>query len=75
MHHSKTIAESGKPGIIELYNSTKPGVDSLDQKCTIYSCQCKTRRWPLTVFYAMLDISRVNAFVLFKCANVNSKVS
>ncbi|KAJ4430617.1 hypothetical protein ANN_19206 [Periplaneta americana] len=33
MHHDSSIAENGKPEIIEDWNRTKGEVDSLDQKC------------------------------------------
>ena len=31
-HQSDNFVESGKPEIVELYNETKAGVDSVDQK-------------------------------------------
>lgn len=66
MHHSNEIDQSTKkPEIIMFYNTTKGGVDALDEKCTIYSAQRRSRRWPLTIFYALLNISLVNAQVLF----------
>lgn len=64
MHHNDNVAESGKPEIIEFYNETKGGVDALDQKCMNYTCQRRTRRWPMAIFGAMLDMSRVNSYVL-----------
>lgn len=67
MHHGKAIdAATGKPEIIAYYNSTKGGVDSLDQKCANYACNRRTRRWPMAVFFAVLNISTVNAFVLYQ---------
>ena len=75
MHHTKHIEESGKPEIIELYNTTKSGVDSLDQKVANYTVHRRTRRWPLAIFYALLDIAGVNAHVLFTSEDSNSKVA
>ena len=37
MHSLPSLENSGKPEIIEFYNSTKGGVDALDQMCAIYS--------------------------------------
>ena len=52
MHHTNIVNQhSKKPEINEFYNSTKTGVDSLDQKCATYSCNRKSRRWPLTIFF------------------------
>lgn len=68
MHHTAEIDDNQTPEIINFYNSTKGGVDALDQKCAVYSCQRRTRRWPMAVFGAILDISRVNAHVLLLSA-------
>nr|CAH7731633.1 unnamed protein product [Callosobruchus chinensis] len=66
MHHTDLVnKESNKPEINEFYNSTKSGVDSLGQKCASYSCNKKSRRWPLTMFFAMLNISTVNSRRLY----------
>ena len=54
-----------KPNMILDYNSTKGGVDTLDQMVRQYSCKRKTRRWPLALFMNILDIASYNAYVLF----------
>jgi hypothetical protein len=48
----------------------KAGVDTIDQMTRTYSCKRKTRRLPLVVFY-MLDISAINAYVIWKALNPN----
>lgn len=66
MHHSNTVDEaSKKPEIIQYYNSTKGGVDETDKKCSIYSSSRRTRRWPLVIFYRILDLCGVNAYILY----------
>lgn len=76
MHHSASINdETGKPEIIHYYNATKGGVDALDEKCTVYSTNRRSRRWPLTVFYAMLNISLVNSFVIYSSMPENKQIS
>nr|CAI5861519.1 unnamed protein product [Callosobruchus analis] len=67
--------ESNKPEINEFYNSTKSGVDSLDQKCASYSCSRRSRRWPLTIFFAMLNISTVNSRTLYIAAKPEDKMT
>ena len=69
MHHSQLIEENGKSEIICFYNDTKRGVDALDQRCATYLCQRRTRRWPMAIFGAILDISRVNSYILFLSAS------
>ena len=54
-----------KPDIILSYNSTKGGVDTLDKLCAQYTTKRKTLRWPLSLFFTLLDIAAVNATVLW----------
>lgn len=49
--------------------------DSLDQKCSVYSSSRRFQRWPLTIFYRMLDIASVNAFVLYNLYKNNIKIN
>lgn len=62
-----TDQETNKPEIIAHYNLTKGGVDALDEKCSVYSCNRRTRRWSMAVFFQMLNISTTNAFILYSC--------
>ena len=66
-----TSNEQRKPKIIPTYNETKAGVDTTDQMTRTYSCKRKTRRWPLLVFRNMLDISAINAYIIWKALNPN----
>lgn len=66
MHHSKGVdLDSGKPEMIAWYNLTKGGVDSMDEKCAKYSCSRRTRRWPLAIFYEVIDICSANSFIMY----------
>lgn len=65
MHHTANIDDTTKkPEIILHYNQTKIGVDLLDQRCANYSTGRRTRRWPLAVFYRLLDISASNCYIV-----------
>ncbi|XP_026486439.1 piggyBac transposable element-derived protein 4-like [Vanessa tameamea] len=57
-------ANSKKPEIIEFYNSTKGAVDTVDQMCSIMSTSRKTNRWPLCLFFNILNLTIVNAYVI-----------
>ncbi|XP_039288779.1 piggyBac transposable element-derived protein 4-like [Nilaparvata lugens] len=73
MHDEKEIDDvTGKPSIIIDYNSTKGGVDTVDQKCANYSTKKKTRRWPMAIFYRFLDMTGVNAHVIYIANNLNN---
>lgn len=69
LHSDKKIdgntAEKMKPEIITFYNKTKGGVDTLDQMCNTYSVSRNSRRWPLTLFFALINIAGINAQVIF----------
>ncbi|KAJ8372706.1 hypothetical protein AAFF_G00277750 [Aldrovandia affinis] len=54
-----------KPDIILDYNRNKGGVDNLDKVTGTYTCKRMTARWPLAVFYNILDVSAYNAFVVW----------
>ena len=67
MHNDKGIESPGetKPEIIQYYNSTKGGVDTMDQMVRYYSTKRMTRRWPMVVFFNMIDISAMNAIIIW----------
>lgn len=60
-----TTREDKKPNMIMDYNKTKGAVDTLDKLILTYSCRRQTKRWPMTVFYNMIDVSAYNGFVLW----------
>ena len=45
------LTQTKKPEIVHFYNSTKVGVDTVDQLCGNYSVSRRTRRWPLCIFF------------------------
>jgi hypothetical protein len=60
-----------KPVIITHYNDTKVGVYTLDCMISEYSRKRQTNRWPMELFMNMVDISAINAFVLWKSIHPN----
>ena len=67
-HNSIEIEKSSKriPETIRFYNSTKFGVDVADQMARKYSVKSKSCRWPLQVFFNILDLAGINAWILYK---------
>ncbi|XP_029949607.1 piggyBac transposable element-derived protein 4-like [Salarias fasciatus] len=49
---------------VTLYNTTKCGVDVMDQTVREFTVRRGTRRWPVAVFYNMIDMAALNAYVL-----------
>lgn len=45
---------------------TKTGVDLVDQLCQRKDVSRSTRRWPIVLFYDILNISAINAFCIYK---------
>ncbi|XP_023809492.1 piggyBac transposable element-derived protein 3-like [Oryzias latipes] len=55
-----------KPNTVALYNTTKCGVDVIDQMMQEDTVRRGTRRWPVAVFYNMIDMAALNAHVLYQ---------
>lgn len=69
LHHTDTIDESTgdqrKPEIITFYNLTKGGVDVADELSSNYNVSRNSRRWPLTIFFSLLNTSSINSYVIY----------
>ena len=62
----RKIIRRKKPGTILFYNKTKAGVDVIDQMTRKYSVKAASRRWPIHVFYNVIDLALINSWILFK---------
>ncbi|KAJ4921293.1 hypothetical protein JOQ06_026240 [Pogonophryne albipinna] len=54
-----------KPEVIQYYNHTKSGVDTMDQMVRTYTCKRRTRRWPMVLWHNVLDVATLNAFTSY----------
>ena len=66
---AKSPGPEKKPEVITYYNATKGGVDTMDQMVRWFTTKRKTRRWPMVIFYNMLDISALNTFIVWMSLN------
>ncbi|CAK1587954.1 unnamed protein product [Parnassius mnemosyne] len=77
LHHDDEIdPESGtqrKPSIITFYNSTKSGVDVVDKLSRTYDVSRNSKRWPLTLFFSLLNHANINSFIVHMFNNESSK--
>ena len=48
-----------KPEIVLFYNSTKGAVDTLDKMAHTYTVKRKTQRWPLVMFFNIIDMATI----------------
>nr|CAI5826278.1 unnamed protein product [Callosobruchus analis] len=74
MHTNDEVDQSsGKSEVNLFYNATKGGVDVFDHLCNPKSTARSTKRWPLRVFYGMLDGGAVNAYAIYEANNVSAR--
>lgn len=57
---------SNKSVVIDDYNVHKGGVDCFNKMVKSMSTNRKSRRWPLRLFFFILDAAALNAFILMK---------
>ena len=72
-HSNNHINEdvANKPDSIVDYNLTKCGVDLIDQMVNTFSTRRKTRRWPMTIFFNILDLCALNGYFTWRLRNPN----
>ena len=54
------------PETVSFYNETKFLVYVTNQMARKYSVKSDSRRWPLQVFFKIVDFAGINAWILFK---------
>nr|XP_022911901.1 piggyBac transposable element-derived protein 4-like [Onthophagus taurus] len=65
-HNEGKIYEgTNKPEVIIDYNFTKCGVETVDKLCTTYTVSRKSKRWPCAIFFFLLNVAGINAYVLY----------
>lgn len=77
LHHSNTVEDNDKklPEIISFYNFTKCGVDVVDELSASYNVARNSRRWPLTIFFSLLNTAGINSQVIYKGNNSDVKIA
>ena len=69
MHNTVKVDQQHRkrlPETVKFYNETKAGVDVLDQMARYHTSKTGTRRWPMAVFFNLLDLAAINALIIFK---------
>ena len=71
VHKAVPISDTPKklPESVVYYNHTKSGVDNIDQMARLYTTKVASRRWPLQVFYNILDFAAINAKIVYNETN------
>lgn len=66
--HSDTAVhddERKKPHMITYYNKYKAGVDTMDQMVGRYTTHRRTQRWPLAMFFNIIDVAALAAYIIY----------
>lgn len=71
---TKTNVSIPCPNIILEYNKHMGGVDLMDGLIGRYHIRVKTGKWTMRIFYHLLDVAIVNAYVLYHRVHRNDKV-
>ncbi|KRZ73174.1 PiggyBac transposable element-derived protein 4, partial [Trichinella papuae] len=72
---SLSTGEGCKPEMILDYNASKGGVDNMDKMFASYTSQRMTAKWPLVVFYNIIDVSANNGYLLWTHCNLEWNAS
>lgn len=76
MHNDTSVSdENKKPEIVLTYNKTKAGVDSMDQMAHSFTVKRKTKRWPLVMFFNMIDLAGIAGRVIWRHAFPTHRLS
>jgi len=59
---------------IKQYNKHMGGVDLLDSLIGRYKIKMKSRKWYMRLFYHLLGITVINAWLLYRRCNINEAV-
>ncbi|XP_011699423.1 PREDICTED: piggyBac transposable element-derived protein 4-like [Wasmannia auropunctata] len=67
MHYDAAVNddEKKKPHMITYYNKYKSGVDTMDQMVSRYTTHRRTARWPLAIFFNILDVAALAAYIIY----------
>jgi hypothetical protein len=72
-HATDTVNDlTKKPEIIHSYNENKGGVDTFDKMCRSYTCRRKTNRWPMTLFFNLVDVAALASYRLYELSHPTS---
>ena len=54
------------PSVIGQYNKCMGGIDKMDSLVGMFPCKIKVRRWPMRVFFHLIDFTICNAWLLYQ---------
>lgn len=69
--NNPTAIDDETPEIVTYYNRTEDAVNKNNKLCESYSLNLKTTRWPLIIFFSMLNMAGINSQVILTANGVN----
>ena len=57
--------EIDMPNAIAHYNKHMGGIDKMDHCVALHPCKFKVKRWPMKVFFHLMDLTLCNAWLLY----------
>ena len=54
------------PQLILRYNKGMGGFDKADQLISLYRIKIKTKRWHIKIFWHLVDMAKLNAWLLYR---------
>lgn len=63
------------PQAVEIYNRHMGGVDLLDSMLGLYRIHLRSKKWYKRIFFHMIDLCVVNAWILWRRKNTNDYLS
>ena len=73
--HGREKKDVACPKMESMYNKRMGGVDLDYMLIVFYRIQCKTTRWYVKIFWHVVDIAKVNAWILYKREEILCGVS
>lgn len=71
----KTKVTIDCPSVVKHYNKHMGGVDLLDSLIGRYKITMRSKKWYIRIFYHLLDLSVINAWILYKRVHLGKGVS
>lgn len=62
------------PAIVKEYNQSMGGVDLADMLIALHRIDIKTKRWYLKLFFHLVDIAKVNGWILYRRHATQQKI-
>ncbi|KAL2085028.1 hypothetical protein ACEWY4_020546 [Coilia grayii] len=71
---TQQMVEVERPNIVSIYNKSMGGVDLLDSMVALYRTKVRSKKWYHRLFFHMMDMAMVQAWLLYRRDSTSSGV-